>query len=279
MANPSLYYRPATLAETIRYMQIPNSIALAGGALAFAGMEMPYNCLVDLQDLDDLKKIEHDDRALFIGSVVTLQQVIESPDVPDVLKKTITRTLPLNLRNNTSIGESLIVPEPPLEWLAALIALDAEVEWMLSEDSLEFIPISYLLDTFSQTARTQGIITQLVIPVLQPSEALGIASVSRTPADQPIVNAAVYVRLDDTRKIQAATTAIGGACADPIIHFSLAVTGYPLDETTIQGTMELVTSQVDPVDDYRGSADYRREMAAVCVRRALQQCSEILARS
>jgi CO/xanthine dehydrogenase FAD-binding subunit len=113
--------------------------------------------------------------------------------------------------------------------------------------------------------------------VLHEREAFGAAFVARTPADIAIVNAAVYVELDADGKIASAFAALCGASADYIVNLSLeTLYSNPLNETNIVSAAQWVMGQVEPVADYRGSAEYRREMARVTVQRALLDCKEQL---
>src|SRR5689334_14063222 len=122
MTHPKIYYRPKTLIEAIERAAQPNSVALAGGALAFGALELPYEAVVDLQDLEELQQIEIVSTTLRIGGAVTLSELVESPIVPFTLKQSLTRAIPPNLRNNTSIGETLMVSNTSVlrEWLAML---------------------------------------------------------------------------------------------------------------------------------------------------------------
>jgi carbon-monoxide dehydrogenase medium subunit len=274
-----MYYRASTLAEAIERAAHHGSIALAGGALALSGLNLPFDTVIDLQDLLDLKRIEHDEHGLHIGGINTLQEVVESPLVADKLKQAITRTVPLNIRNGASVGESLMVKQPPSEWLAALVALDANIEHAghlaevekspLWEQSLEeFVPFLHL-----HGHPYQGIITQVRIPPMGRHTAIGSAVVSRTPTDIPIINAAVRVTLDHGGLVKSAVAAIGGASELPVLRVELLpLLGHPIDDGNIQHAVEIVDSQVHPISDYLGSSDYRRQMVAVCIRRALNEC-------
>lgn len=273
MANPSQYYRPTSLDEARQYLQQPGSIALAGGALAFGGLELPYAHVIDLQDVAELKQIELQNGTLSVGGAVMLQVIVENDDVPDVLKRSITRTLPPNIRNGASVGESLLVPRPPHEWLAALVALDVGIEQVIAGGERVKSSIASIIDDTAETGFADGIITRLEIPLLKEREALGASFVARTPADQPIVNAATFVRLGSDGNVETAFAAVGGASAEPVLNIELSnLTGNPLDEMHIDHTVKPIPSLVDPVADYKGSVEYRREMARVCVRRALVEC-------
>ncbi len=282
MANPKIYYRPATLVEAIERAAHPGGIALAGGALAFGALNLPYETVVDLQDIEEIQQIEVIDDVLRVGGAVKLAQVVESPIVPTELKASLTRAIPPNLRNNTSMGETLMVVNSSAlmlrEWLAMLRVMGASVEYAglesrepstLSEQPLQ----DFVQFTYERAGRFQGLIAYVRVPLLAKHSALGSAYISRTPADAPIINAAALVTLRDNGMIAYAGAVVSGASASPIHFLDLkSLDGAALNETSIAQAAKGVLVQVNPVGDYLGSVDYRREMARVCVRRALTDC-------
>lgn len=273
MATSPQYYRPTTLAEAADYAQQSNSIALAGGALTLTGMTLPYEHIIDLQDLEQLKGINAKDDGLYIGGAVSLQTLVDDPQVPAILKSSLTRTVNPNLRNGASVGEGVIAQRPLREWLAALVALDALVQHhqdgKLQEHSVE----QFVNEVHGPDYR--GFVTQIILPTLDAGTYLGNAQVSRTPADNPIVNAVVRVTLADDGEVTQACAVLGGASDTPVLRIDLQnLVGNPLNDTYVEHTAKPIGSLVNPVADYKGSVEYRREMARVCVRRALQQCLE-----
>ncbi len=277
MPNPKNYYRPKTIEEAIERAAHPGSIALAGGAMMLGGTLLPYETIVDLQNLVELKKIEHDDNNLSIGGSVNLQQVVESDIVPDVLKHSITRTIAPNIRNGASIGESLTVPDPPPELLAVLVVFGAKVE---HAGNLGSAPESHFweqpVEEFEQYLHLhghpyQGIIKAVHIPLPDEQTTFGTAHVARTPADIAIVNAAVRVSTGGEGNVKEAVAALNGASELPVIQLKIdGLIGKPLDESHIANVVKSV--RVKPLVDYRGSSQYRREMIHVVLRRALTEC-------
>jgi CO/xanthine dehydrogenase FAD-binding subunit len=239
-------------------------------------LELAYETIIDLQDIVELKKIEPLGNGVSIGGAATLQQVMESPLVPDVLKRSITRTIPLNNRNGITVAESLIANDPLREWFAALVAWDIGVEQILPSGERVMDGIASLLDGTTNQMLKRGIISRLDIPGLDEREAVGAAFVARTPLDMPIVNAAVYVRLDEGGKVETAFAAFGGVSAH-IVNISLdPLYSHSLNDTVIADTARWLMTQVEPPADYLGSAEYRREIARVTVQRALMECVEQL---
>lgn len=273
MSNPKTYCRPTSLEEALTLAAEPGAIALAGGALLFGRQELPFETVIDLQNIAALRQITAEENGVSLGAAVTLQELVESDLVILFLKQSLQRALPLNQRNGASIGESLLLQAPPREWLAALVALDVGVTRLLPGGESVTDGIASLIDGSAEHALREGILTGLFVPALHPREAVGAAYVARTPADEPLVNAAAFVQLDADNRVDSAFAAICGASVEPVISLYLdTLAGNPLDEANIASAVKAIAPRVQPVGDYLGSADYRREMARVTVQRALQDC-------
>jgi CO/xanthine dehydrogenase FAD-binding subunit len=273
MTNPKSYLRPTTLDEAVRLAAQPGTIALAGGALLLGTLDFPYETVVDLQAVPELNRTEANENGVTVGGALSLQTLVESDSLIPALKRSITRFLPLNQRSNTSVGESLIAPQPLREWLAALVALDVGVELIGSDGTHDTYSIAELTETDSEPTLHSGIIASVFIPHLEDDEALGAAFVARTPADDPIVNAAAFVRLNEDRTVENAFVALCGASAHTVSNIHMAtLEGMPFDEANIASAAKWIVTQISPVDDWRGTADYRREMARVTAQRALLDC-------
>jgi CO/xanthine dehydrogenase FAD-binding subunit len=103
----------------------------------------------------------------------------------------------------------------------------------------------------------------------------GAALVARTPADEPIVTAFAGVELD-AGVVRWARVALVGVWQEPVrlAQAPAKLVGGPLDAATIQAMAQAVAEEVSPRGDFRGSEEYRRAMAGVLTRRALEGCLE-----
>lgn len=281
MHNPKHYYRPQTLEEAVELTAKVGAVALAGGALTLNTLDFPYETVVDLQDLAALRAIEVRDGVLFIGGAASLQAVVEAPDTPLVLRGAITRNVPLNIRDGASTAESLLTNQPLAEWLAALVVLDAHIEHAGFDDkpgklSLRDQPVDEFVEfVYRHGHMYQGVINGVHVPVVSAQTVVDTAFVSRTPADRPIVNAAVAITLNDQGKISTATAALGGVSAQPVLRLPLnMLLGRKLADGNFSGMAEWVEQNTHPTGDYLGSYEYRVEMAKTLTLRALRGCVE-----
>lgn len=272
MLNPKYYFRPTRLQEALDLAAQPGSIALAGGNATLGSLELPFETFVDLQTIPELKQAQQQDNGWYdIGAGCTLQQAAGLSGLPDVFRRALTRAIPLNQRSGTSVGESLLQAVRFPEWAAALVAHDIAIHHLLPDGEAVTFAASEAIAQPSDHDLRRGVLTGISIPPLESSDALGAAYVARTPADQPIVNAAVFVRLDVNGRVETIFSALSGVSESPVTVVSLALAEQPLNEGTINQAVDAI-SDLSPVGDSSGSAEYRAEMARVLLRRALLEC-------
>ncbi len=278
MTNPKTYHRPTTLPEAAQLLMRADAVAISGGALLLSGIDLPYAQVIDLQALTELRGIDHVETGFRIGGGVTLSEIAALPGLHPVFRRALTRCIPLNIRNGTSLHDSLMLPDSAMlaEWWAALAALDAQTHWYTYNNQRVSFGIGELLSHWEEGGGTPGVLMQIDLMMAKGyRHALGATYVARTPADEPIVNAAIYLRLDAESTIDQLFAAVCGASSAPITLVTLPVDPFQhISKVDLSTLAASLPAQLEPVGDWRASADYRREMAVVCVRRALEECME-----
>jgi xanthine dehydrogenase small subunit len=276
MRSPSAYYRPRTIAEAVRLLAQPHlsTVLLSGGSFRLAAPGQPdYEAVVDLQAIPELSRIASDEAGLlWLGANATLEETAAHPATPALFRRALTRAIPPAQRNGVSLGELVEFPTQAGEAIAALLALGATIVFALPDE--QRIPLAELDLTIAQPSLPRkGLITALTIPAPTSSQGAGAAHVARTPADESIVCAAAVVALDSAGLVSQARVALSGCWAEParLAESAARLVGGPLDDAAIGRAAGAIEQEVDPVEDYRGSAAYRRAMASVMVRRALVQ--------
>ncbi len=199
----------------------------------------------------------------------SLQSVLDDPACPELLRRALTGVHSWQVRNGTRVGRTLRASQLMPQWIAALLALGATVT-VDGGDGAEEVGLTKWI-----RRETRGDVTALHVPLSGPGLNWGEAHVARTPADDPIV-AAFAVVATNNGTVTGARVALTGAWSEPVrlVEAPQRLLGKGLSEGAIRAVAEAVEEEVEPVADYVGSEAYRRAMAGVLTRRALEACLE-----
>ena len=173
-----------------------------------------------------------------------------------------------------TVGGGLVHGDPNQDPPPALIALGASVV-LASTAGQRTIPLENLfIDYYETDVRPGEILTSLVIPP-QPtgSGAVYLKFLPRTADDYATVSVAAVVTPGADNTCKDVRIVLGSAGVTPVraTGAEAVLRGQQLNERNIRDCAEAVRDAVDPLDDFRGSANYKTEMAEVFTRRALQQ--------
>jgi carbon-monoxide dehydrogenase medium subunit len=276
------YAEPASLAEAIALLEDgdEDTVALAGGT-AFSllyrqGLIRPRR-VVGLRLVADLQGIRTGDDGLWIGALTTHRSVENSPEVRAThssLAAAFATIATVRIRNQGTLGGNLAHADPAQDPPVILSALAAAVHIAGPGGSRRIVPVDAFFVDYLATVLEPG---ELILGVLVPSAEAGTRSsyykyLPRSADDYATVSVAVSVRLDDSGLVAAARIALGGVGPTPIrpLAAEAALIGARPDAHHLAEAAALARDAVDPLDDSRGSAAYKREMAAVWVRRALE---------
>ncbi len=244
MALITAYHRPSTLGDALTLLAADGAIVLGGGTALVAREHDGPAEVVDLQDLG-LDAIEVDGNKVRIGAMARLQDVVDDDAVPALLRELAHREDVNTIRNAATVGGTVAAGDPESELLVGLLAYDAVVTVAREAGSDDVAIDEVLSDT---GVLMGGIITSVTVPAGRPAVA---DRVGRTPADKPIVAAAATI--DGSGTVRLALT---GVASTPVLA----------DPTDL--------AALDPPADFRGSADYRRELAAVLGARLTARLAE-----
>ena len=222
---------------------------------------------------------------LRIGALCTLRRLEEHPLLRSrmpLLAAAVGRVATRRIRSMATIGGGLVNGDPSQDPPPALIALGAAVE-LTSPAGVRTVPVEDLLTDYYETDVAPGeVLTAVLAPAL-PADAGGayLKFLPRTADDYATVSAAAVVRRGADNVCREARIVLGAAGATPIRARAAEdlLRGRELTADVIRAAADTVPEAVDPLDDFRGSADYKREMAAVFARRAVAQAMESGARA
>jgi carbon-monoxide dehydrogenase medium subunit len=276
------YARPSTLEEAIGLLADADGEAhlMAGGtslALLMKNGLVSDGLIVDLgaiPGLDDIRVT--DGGALEIGALASLRRVERDQLVRErhpALAGAVSRVATVRIRNQGTMGGNLAHADPAQDPPAILVALDAEVE-VTGPNGARTLPLGDLfVDVFETSLAPDEILTTVRVPASGPgSRARYEKFLPRTADDYATVSVAVRLTVDGD-SIADARLVVGAAGPTPIRVTAAedALRGRRTDDVDLQAVAAAARDAVDPVDDVRGSADYKREMAGVWAARAVRR--------
>jgi len=215
---------------------------------------------------------------LRIGGLATHRQLETSPLIRrrlPVLAETYHHVATLRVRNMATVGGGLAHADPNQDPPPSLVALGATLK-ATSANGSRVIPMDeFFKDYYETVLNPDELITEVMVPKLPPnSGAAYIKFLPRTADDYATVSAAAVLSLDKSNKMIAdVRIALGSVGVTPIraTAAEAVLRGQPLKAEAFAEAGEKAKEAVDPISDFRGSAGYKKDMAAVFVRRALEQ--------
>ena len=254
---------------------------IAGGTslvlLMNLGLLQPTR-VVSLRRVAELQGVQStSDGGLEIKALATHRQLELSPAVQaycPALAETFGHVATVRIRNQGTIGGNLAHADPAQDPPPMLIALDAQVV-LASQTGARTIPLDALFVDYLTTSMHPGeVVTAVRLPPLPAGTRASYHKfLPRTHDDYATVSVAAALRTDLDGRCTDLRVALGGVAGIPVHARTVedALRGEPLTDQRIADAAGLVPDLVDPADDARGSAAYKRRMARVWTERALRQ--------
>lgn len=276
MLNLQTIHKPTTILDALRFLAEPDTVAMAGGTNLIAEKRRDVQAVVDLSALE-LSLIEMRGGDIIVGATTTLAQVVESTLLRDaangIVSQGAQRAHANILRNQATVAGTLIA-EPDGIFAVALSALDARVTRAFLENGVVAEQEIPLADFFAlrDALLPNALVTHIVLPAESLKRRAALETVARTPSDKPIVSACAALELENGI-VRAGALALGGvaetawrarAAEREILHQGLT-------DDVIDRAAMAATSALNPRGDFRGSGEYRLEMARVLTARALRE--------
>jgi len=254
--------------------------ALAGGTALVLMMRQGLvnpKTLVSLGALQHLRGIEAEDGFIRIGARTTLNEVAVSPIV-SALSPSLAAACSLvgniRIRNLATLGGNLAEADYASDPPSVLVGMDATCI-VQGSSAQRIVPVGELITGFYSTSLAPDeIITAVLLPVAGDAHRRSSYKkyVSRSSEDRPCVGVAVMA--DFNAGVVAHLSVVVGAVAEVPQRFDELVTpaiGRPLDQQTVSEIAGAYAAAIDPMEDARGSAWYRRQVTEVFIRRALEE--------
>jgi len=276
------YHAPTTVDEALELLADLDQAKLVAGGTDLVPLLREAACrpshLVDLNRVPELNYIREESGLICIGATATHTQVAASPIAAKApaLVDAVSRIGSPQVRNRATITGNLCNASPAADSAPPLLVHEAELT-IRSLGDTRIIPLDELFEGPKLNClEPDEIVTEIRLPVPPGGSASSFKRIGRRKAfTLSVVSAAAYVEMDGA-EIKEARLAFGSVAETPVRapDVEALLRGEHLTDRLLEEAAEAVKSSVAPITDVRGTAEYRRDMCGVLLKRALAEAEE-----
>jgi len=283
MLNITDYHRPTSVKEAVALLT-PGRAVIAGGTDLMVNPRYTQGVseLVDITGLGlsyiRLANGSKTRGTIFLGAATTMYEITGSSLLASVANGVLAQAAGTcgspNIRNVATIGGNICSALPSGDTLTTLLALDARVTLEGANGPREVALVDFFLGP-AKTVLQNELVVEIAFPVPELPSGAAFYKLGRTEEDISIVNAAARLRLDPEGRVIEARIAAGAVASTPLRIFQAEdfLLGKLPEPATLAEAARLALEAVKPITDQRATAEYRRKVTGVCVRRALEQAA------
>jgi aerobic carbon-monoxide dehydrogenase medium subunit len=275
------YEAPSSLDQAVALLAAEPGDAriLAGGTDLLVQLRTDLiepTLLVDIKGISEARRISEDGGGFRIGAAVTGAELKEHPRLKSVWPGVVEAA---NLIGSTQIqgratmGGNLCNGSPAADSVPALIAAGA-IAAIAGPNGRREVPVEDIMLSPRRLALTKGeIVASFLLP---PRPALTadayLRFIPRTEMDIAVVGCGVCLTLDGAGTCTAARVALGAVAPRPLLvrEAARALIGTKVDAGALEKLDAAARAACQPIDDKRGTREYRTKVAGVLARRAVQ---------
>jgi len=254
--------------------------ALGGGTTLVILMKqraLYYPYLVDLQTIPGLAEIKVESDGVRIGALVTHRRLECSPVMRasfPALADAFGQIGNVRIRQTASVGGNLAHADYRLDPPPALLVLGAEVS-LFGAKGVRTVPLSrFFRGLYETVLEPAELLIDIKVPFMpENSRAVYLRYNTLSANDWPCLGVAAFLTKANGR-CRELRVALGGLASTPVLVGGLDfVKDQPLDSAVIERLLDTVDQQIAPFADLRGSEWYKRLMARLFVKKAVEQLS------
>jgi carbon-monoxide dehydrogenase medium subunit len=280
--RPFAYVAAHSISEAVALLteNSPNALPIAGGTYLVVRMKQGLatpKMLVDIAEIPEFRGIALTEKGLRIGAMTTHAEIVASPLVrqhaPAVAASSASVGA-IQTRNLGTIGGNLVACVPSNDSAPSLLVLDALVT-VAGKDGQRQFPLEEL---FAAPHCSSLGPDELLVEILVPSAQLGkpscFAKIGRRRAlTLALVNAAASVEVDGAKdRLVRVRLALGAVAPTPIRarKAEAFLAGKPVRGEWLAEAAQIAAGEAAPIDDFRATAKYRRDLIMVLTRRVIE---------
>jgi carbon-monoxide dehydrogenase medium subunit len=275
------YEAPKSLDQAVALLAAEKGEArvLAGGTDLLVQMRTDViepTLLVDIKGIAELRQIKEEAGGFRIGAAVTGAELKEHPKLKTVwpgVVEAANLTGSTQVQGRATMGGNLCNGSPAADSVPALIAAGAKASIVGPKGRRE-VPVEEIMLAPRKLSLAKGeLIASFVLPARAPrSSDAYLRFIPRTEMDIAVVGCGVCLTLDAKDTCTAARVSLGAVAERPLLvaAAAAALIGSKVDAAALQKLDAAARAACRPIDDKRGTKDYRIKVAGVLARRAAQ---------
>ena len=280
------YEAPRSVGEAVELLKSSNGSdarVLAGGTDLLVQMHQGLRSprlVVDVKRIPELLTTTVDGDGAVIGASVCAAEIVENSDIAELYPGLCEATDLIGstqIQGRASLGGNVCNASPAADTVPALIVLGAECV-IAGPGGRRSVPVESFATGPGETVLSDGeLVVELRVPRPAPRSADAyLRFIPRTEMDIAVVGAGVSLTLDADGVCTAARVALGAVAPTAILvpAAAEALIGTTVDDAALQRAGEASTAAANPIDDKRGTVEYRRRVAGVLTRRAAAIAAE-----
>lgn len=280
------YHEPETLEQACQVLASygPQAKPLAGGTDLIVNMKkglLAPDHVVSLGRIEELRRIDVQDSTVSIGASVTAAELAASPEIQARLAAVAQGAGSLGsplIRNLATAGGNLATARPAADLPPPLMAYGARVVLRGPAGERTLALEEFFKGPGETAIGPEEILVRICVERLpRPAGAAYLKLGQRRALEISLVNVAAFLSLDaGTGAIETARLVLGAVAPTPIRAHSAekVLTGEKPGEGLFEHAGKAAAGDSRPIDDYRGSGEYRQDMVAVLAKRALAAALE-----
>ncbi len=275
------YEAPESVEAAVALLSSGSSKALAGGTDLIDHVRtgrLEPDVLVDIKRIPALNVLELGDSGLRLGAAVPCYKIYGDETIAAnyaAIADSCRIIGGIQIQSRASVGGNLCNSGPAADSIPALVALDATCV-ISGTDGERELPVAEFCTNPGQNVLQAG---ELLVELRLPGRPKNSAShyrrfIPRNEMDIAAVGVGVSIELDDAREnFVSARISLGAVAPTPLFaeEASNALAGQPINDETIKAAAEAARAIARPIDDMRGTKEFRLHVTGVLTERAIRQ--------
>lgn len=260
-----------------------NAYPLSGGTDLLVQMRsgrIEPDLIVDLKRIKSMREITRENGGYRIGGAVSGAEINEHETLPHDwpgIAEAANLVGSTQVAGRATLAGNLCNSSPAADTVPAMVAAGA-IAHVVGPNGARDVPVEDIPAGVGKNSLAKGEMVDSIFLPEKPAHASDayIRFIPRTEMDIAVVGCGASVTLDDEGRVTAARVALG-AIAPTVVRVDAgadAVIGTVLDDAAMSALNDACAAACNPIDDKRGTVEFRTEVAGVLAQRAIKQAAE-----